>query len=83
MWALGCTLFSILFGETPFERAAGPQGSLTLAIAQGKYEPPAANPHPSEVMNLVRDALVVDVGTRKTVKQVSIFHTSRLLPQPA
>jgi serine/threonine protein kinase len=33
VWALGCTLFAMLFGESPFERASA-QGSIDLGGAE-------------------------------------------------
>lgn len=67
---MGATLYTMLVGETPFEKAAGPQGSLTLAIAQGKYPPPPTEVPPS-LVDLVASALQVDVRDRPTMEQVS------------
>ena len=38
-WALGCTLFCLAFGRSPFETAK--EGVMRLAILNGKYTVPA------------------------------------------
>eukprot|EP00038_Savillea_parva_P031232 m.84033 g.84033 ORF g.84033 m.84033 type:complete len:298 (-) comp9577_c0_seq1:1039-1932(-) len=64
VWALGTTLYTMCCGETPFERAAGPQGSLTLAIAQGKVTMPPAVGTALVLVDMIRQCLKVDPQER-------------------
>jgi serine/threonine protein kinase len=41
MWAVGCTMFCLSFGRSPFETSR--EGVLKLAILNGKYDTPARN----------------------------------------
>jgi len=41
VWALGCTLFCLAFGRSPFETAR--EGISRLAILNGRYQVPAGN----------------------------------------
>ena len=41
VWGLGCTMFCIAFGRSPFETAK--EGLLRLAILNGNYTVPAGN----------------------------------------
>merc|ERR1712147_404496 len=44
VWSLGCTLYYLAYGESPFEYAGGEAGgSIALAVMSGKVEWPAAD----------------------------------------
>ena len=49
IWSLGCTLYTIAYGVSPFERAAGMAGSVPLAITNGKFSFPADDPYVLEM----------------------------------
>ncbi len=67
IWGLGCTMFCIAFGRSPFETPK--EGLLRLAILNGNYHPPAGNRmHQSTFsaafMDLISQMLQVDHTTR-------------------
>lgn len=66
MWALGCTLYWLIYGRLPFD------GDSALAVVGGRYElPPAKEPMPSPaVAQLIRDLLQVSPRARPTAAQV-------------
>ncbi|KAH7851262.1 hypothetical protein Vadar_009175 [Vaccinium darrowii] len=54
IWSLGCTLFAIMYGVSPFEYALGESGgSLQLAIVNGQIKWPAGPnpPYPEALHN--------------------------------
>jgi serine/threonine kinase 16 len=69
IWSLGCTLYALLYGCSPFEREESVNGgSMNMAILQGKYSFPEG--YSSGVEELVKMCLVVDPQQRPAVEQV-------------
>ncbi|KAJ2724142.1 Serine/threonine-protein kinase env7 [Coemansia sp. Benny D115] len=71
VWALGCLLFALAFGFTPFEDpAAGPGASIMLAASNGRWRVPESSTYSDRLGNLVAYMLVPDIKERPFVDQV-------------
>lgn len=44
IWALGCTLFAVAYGFSPFEDPAQGGGSIAMAVGSGRYRHPTSGP---------------------------------------
>jgi serine/threonine kinase 16 len=72
-WGLGCTMYCIAFGRSPFETAK--EGVLRLAILNGRYSTPAGNrnkdcTYSDDYMELIERMLKVDIAERPYVEEV-------------
>ncbi|GMM34465.1 putative serine/threonine protein kinase [Saccharomycopsis crataegensis] len=71
IWSLGCTLYALLYGSSPFERAEAESGaSVSLAISSGKYEFPRDDVYSDNIKDLIKFCLVLDPSKRPTIEQV-------------
>ncbi|GAA6026474.1 hypothetical protein JCM8202_002621, partial [Rhodotorula sphaerocarpa] len=84
IWSLGCTLFAMAYGTSPFETAQQSEhgGSIAMAAMGAQYrfpdEPAAgaggggggAGQYSERFKGLVRAMLKVDPGERPTIQQV-------------
>lgn len=66
LWALGCTLFSLAFGRSPFE---GPDGVQRLGILNGRFSYPYGNSmreckYSSTYVQLINDLLRLESSER-------------------
>jgi serine/threonine kinase 16 len=73
IWGLGCTLYCLAFGRSPFETPQ--EGVLRLAIINGRYTVPAGNRYRNCVyspgfMRLIERMLDADHTTRPFVHEV-------------
>lgn len=73
VWGLGCTLFCLAFGRSPFESAR--EGVLRLAILNGRYTVPAGRRMRSAVfsqgyVDLIKSMLEVDPSKRPFARAV-------------
>ncbi|KAJ2448079.1 Serine/threonine-protein kinase env7 [Coemansia sp. RSA 2336] len=71
VWALGCLLFALAYGFTPFEDPhEGPGASIALAAANARYRVPEPNPYSKRIPQLVAYMLDPDPQTRPFIDQV-------------
>lgn len=69
VWSLGCTLYALLYGSSPFEREESLNGaSINMAIANGTYSFPEE--YSDAIKGLIKMCLVVDPQERPNVEQV-------------
>ena len=75
VWGLGCTMYCLAFGTSPFENSR--DGVLRLAILNGKYSYPNSRyqqrdcTFSSEMIRLIDSMLVVEASSRPNMQQVS------------
>eukprot|EP00040_Diaphanoeca_grandis_P020079 m.106578 g.106578 ORF g.106578 m.106578 type:complete len:115 (+) comp27734_c0_seq2:125-469(+) len=70
IWSLGCVLYTMAYLENPFEVVAGQTGSVSLAIAQGKFTFPEQDPYSQRVRDLIESMLKLNPTERPTIGQV-------------
>jgi len=74
VWSLGCTLFALLYGYSPFEPPTESSlvgDSIALAVTQGQFKfPQGTNYMDWGAKEVVRRCLVVDPGERPSVREV-------------
>jgi serine/threonine kinase 16 len=72
VWSLGCTLFALLYGYSPFEPPTeGLVGdSVALAVTQGRFKFPAGGETYGEAREVVKRCLVVEPEERPSVREV-------------
>jgi len=75
VWSLGCTLFALLYGHSPFEpptESALVGDSIALAVTQGQFKFPDSGYVEWGAKAIVRKCLVVDPEERASVKDVRV-----------
>ncbi|CAK9218583.1 unnamed protein product [Sphagnum troendelagicum] len=81
VWSLGCTLFAIMYRESPFEYVLGESGgSLQLAVMSGqvKWPPGPTPPYPDTLCQFVTWMVQPQITMRPHLEDVSI-HIDKLL----
>ncbi|KAG0567466.1 hypothetical protein M758_7G141500 [Ceratodon purpureus] len=81
IWALGCTLYALMYGLSPFEYTLAEQGgSLHLAALSGVVKWPAGPnpPYPETLHRFVRWMLNPSVASRPFIQDVCI-HVDKLI----
>nr|XP_043608289.1 serine/threonine-protein kinase 16-like isoform X1 [Erigeron canadensis] len=81
VWSLGCTLFAIMYGASPFEYALGESGgSLQLAILNGQIKWPAGPrpPYPEALHQFVSWMLQPQATVRPRIDDI-IIHVDKLI----
>ena len=73
VWSLGCTLFALLYGHSPFEPPTESNlvgDSIALAVTQGQFKFPESNYLDWGAKEVVKMCLVVDPEARPSVGEV-------------
>ncbi|XAR51259.1 Non-specific serine/threonine protein kinase [Bertholletia excelsa] len=81
IWSLGCTLFAIMYGVSPFEYALGESGgSLQLAIVNAQVKWPAGPnpPYPEALHKFVTWMLQPQATVRPCIDDI-IIHVDKLI----
>ncbi|KAF9925852.1 hypothetical protein FBU30_004440 [Linnemannia zychae] len=85
IWSLGCTLYAMAYGTSPFETNQINQGgSIALAVLNGTVRFPTvdqADRYSSELRDLIKAMLVVDPAMRLDIHEV-IERVDLLLNRP-
>ncbi|MBA0821253.1 hypothetical protein Goarm_018122 [Gossypium armourianum] len=81
IWSLGCTLYAIMYGVSPFEYALGESGgSLQLAIINAQIKWPAGPkpPYPEALHQFVTWMLQPQAAVRPQIDDI-IIHVDKLI----
>ncbi|GAA0158262.1 non-receptor serine/threonine protein kinase [Lithospermum erythrorhizon] len=81
IWSLGCTLFAIMYGASPFEYALEESGgSLQLAIVNAQIKWPAGPnpPYPEALHQFVKWMLQPQAAVRPRIDDI-IIHVDKLI----
>ncbi|OVA12769.1 Protein kinase domain [Macleaya cordata] len=81
IWSLGCTLYAIMYGVSPFEYALGESGgSLQLAIINAQIKWPAGPkpPYPEALHQFVKWMLQPQAAVRPRIDDI-IVHVDKLI----
>lgn len=71
IWSLGCTLYAMAYGQSPFEVSLNDQGgSIALAVLNGQFKFPSDNRYSKEFQDLISWMLQVDPKSRPDIQQV-------------
>lgn len=71
IWSLGCTLYCMCFGISPFEREEQLSGaSMTYAIATGKFSIPPNTNYSPELIKIIKDCIEVDSKKRPSIDEL-------------
>jgi len=69
IWSLGCVLYAMAFGQSPFENKDGAT-SVTLAVFSGEIPVPKDNVYSEQFLNCVRWMLNLNAAERPFIKDV-------------
>ncbi|GMQ11119.1 hypothetical protein ACSBR2_041670 [Camellia fascicularis] len=82
IWSLGCTLFAIMYGASPFEYALGESGgSLQLAIVNAQVKWPTSGPkppYPEALHQFVNWMLQPQATVRPRIDDI-VYHVDKLI----
>lgn len=69
---MGCTLFAVAYGHSPFEtsQTLDQGGSLAMAVINGQYKHPANSQYSEGLRRLIDIALIVDPAQRCDIHQL-------------
>ncbi|EPS73700.1 hypothetical protein M569_01056 [Genlisea aurea] len=82
VWSLGCTLFALMYGDSPFEYVLGESGgSLQLAIANARMKWPSRPSYPDELRRFVTWMLQPQAAARPRIGDI-ITHVDKLISKP-
>ncbi|ODV83238.1 hypothetical protein CANARDRAFT_30178 [[Candida] arabinofermentans NRRL YB-2248] len=71
IWSLGCTLYALLYGYSPFEREELINGAnITLAISSGNFTFPNNPDFNNDLKDLIKFCLIVEPNDRPSIEDV-------------
>jgi serine/threonine kinase 16 len=72
IWSLGCTLFAMAYGTSPFETTQQSEhgGSIAMAVLNGKYAFPSEDRYSEGTRGIIKACLVVKPEGRPDIDQV-------------
>ncbi|CAO3652199.1 unnamed protein product [Mucor hiemalis] len=71
IWSLGCTLYAMAYGQSPFEVNIDQGGSVALAVLNNQYKFPTNDDNYSQqVKDTIQWMLTANPATRPTIHQV-------------
>ncbi|KAG1445980.1 hypothetical protein G6F56_009726 [Rhizopus delemar] len=71
IWSLGCTLYAMAYGQSPFEMNMDQGGSVALAVLNNQYKfPEGNNIYSQNVKDLIQWMLTTDPSKRPDIHQI-------------
>ncbi|CAG8507557.1 4248_t:CDS:10 [Ambispora gerdemannii] len=70
IWSLGCTLYAMAYGKSPFETSTEQGGSIKLAVLNKQFRFPTHELYSAQLRDLISFMLVVDSKERPDIHQV-------------
>uniref|UniRef100_A0A1D1YPK8 non-specific serine/threonine protein kinase n=1 Tax=Anthurium amnicola TaxID=1678845 RepID=A0A1D1YPK8_9ARAE len=71
IWSLGCTLYAMAYGSSPFDNSINEQGgSIALAVLNAQFRFPANDKYSQEFKDLISFMLKVEPKERPDIHQV-------------
>jgi serine/threonine kinase 16 len=70
IWSLGCTLYAMGWGQSPFEVDLNQGGSVALAVLNNQYKFSSNDNYSDEVKELIKWMLTSDPAKRPDIHQV-------------
>ncbi|KAI9302183.1 kinase-like domain-containing protein [Cunninghamella echinulata] len=72
VWSLGCSIFTMAYGESPFEKFVNSHGggSLSLAILNGQFKFPDSPTYSTNLKDLISWMMTMEINERPSVTQV-------------
>ncbi|KAK9702574.1 Serine/threonine-protein kinase env7 [Basidiobolus ranarum] len=71
IWSLGCLLYAMTYGQSPFEANQNEQGgSIALAVQNCKYNFPSDDLYSEHLRELIRYMLALNIKQRPDIHQV-------------
>ncbi|KAI8362748.1 other/NAK protein kinase [Blakeslea trispora] len=70
VWSLGCTLYAMAYGSSPFEVNMDQGGSVALAVLNNQYKFPQDSPYSKELNETIAWMLTTNPTTRPNIHQV-------------
>lgn len=74
IWSLGCTLYAMAYGQSPFEMNMDQGGSVALAVLNNQYKfPEGSNKYSDNIKDMIQWMLTTDPSKRPNIHQVTFY----------
>lgn len=70
IWSLGCTIYAMLYGHSPFETLQTEQGSIALAVLNRQFTFPDADTYSAALRNIIDSCLQSGPLDRPSARKV-------------
>ncbi|KAG1455525.1 hypothetical protein G6F46_005575 [Rhizopus delemar] len=71
IWSLGCTLYAMAYGQSPFEMNMDQGGSVALAVLNNQYKfPEGSNKYSDNIKDMIQWMLTTDPSKRPNIHQI-------------